>query len=689
MTASPVRAGLASILSAVVLALIPTGSNAQTQLSPPTMGAGDAAPLAQQGTETGTTRRPRALVPQAPGASPQAEPAPAPAGRTRPGTWGVRPRATTGTPSSSPQRPSFRTTRGGIRTEQLGGVNPDAVGALTVAQGGFGPTMWSGTKRPLIDLLLPQLPVRTASPTMRDLMRRLLLSTAVPPEGQAVPGSLIGQRIRLLSDMGELEGTAALLAAVPSRARSPELIRLGTDLLLLSGESARACAVTANQIRQTDTPYWQKMLIFCQMLAGDREKAMLGASLMQEMGEDDRAFFSLVDMLALGESQPLESLPDPTPLHLAMAKAAQAPLPSDMVKSARPAVLRTMALNVTLPVELRVLAGEKAEATGALPVRVLRELYGAVPFTEVELANPLTLAEGGTLPETEPVPSDVPDAAPMPDATPVDEGMSAEESGEAALPPPPLDPDMKGRVILFQTASAQTVSSAQAEAAAAALVRSREDGIRRYTSAVRVLLPVLESLEPSVKLMWLAPEMVRALLSAGQVERAGAWFRLLASNGAFNPESAKAAALLKPAMRLAGATEAQDWSPKDLARWWEAMMDRNPEDARDRGAMLFAVMEGIEEFVPEGLWDRLAEGQPTVPGFMPHTALWHRLGVASKRGNLGETILLSLVFMGEDGPEGSHPLVMEKVLGALRATGLEAEARALSVEAVGAGASRS
>ena len=66
-----------------------------------------------------------------------------------------------------------------ITVDQLSTPDSEVVGTLERDMGGFGQEMWRGTPRSLIDNLLPQLPIAIRSPTMRDLARRLLLSTSI------------------------------------------------------------------------------------------------------------------------------------------------------------------------------------------------------------------------------------------------------------------------------------------------------------------------------------------------------------------------------------------------------------------------------------------------------------------------------------------------------------------------------
>ena len=524
---------------------------------------------------------------------------------------------------------------GGVQIDILTSVDPDSAGALTEGDGGFGTAMWEGTERALVDVLLPRLPVNAASSAMRDLMRRLLLTTTAAPKGESEKGKLVALRVGLLADMGDFSGVNALLEATPARNQNDPMMRVESDARLLANDIARACALATAQIQKQDNPYWQKAFIFCQALAGEHDKAALGVALLREAGEDDAVFFALVDALASGQPATLESLPDPSPLHLAMARAAKAQLPADVISTDRPGVLRTIAISPNAPVELRLEAAERAEAAGALSVDALRQLYTSIPFSDDDLANPLTRAEA--------------------------------ESG-------PLS-----RALLYRTSIIQTVPTAQAEAVARALALAREGG--RYASTVRAFLPVLKRIGPSTELVWFAPEAVRALMIGGLPESAENWLGLLRASALFNPESGAVLGALMPVARLALSTDT--WSPDMLGVWWEG--EKSREGARERAALLYTLFESLGEPVPQPLWEALFDGPDRTTVAMPHPALWYRLANATRAedgaSRVGETVLLSLLAIGEGGPGGADPVILRRVLTSLGAIGLRKEARNLAVEA--------
>ena len=111
-------------------------------------------------------------------------------------------------------------------------------------------------------------------------------------------GSYIARRVGLLSSMGDTASVNQLLNATPGRSKINQLVRYEADARFLANDNARACSLAARQISIESSAYWQKAFIFCQALAGEHDKAALGVALLQDVGDEDEAFFSLVETLA-------------------------------------------------------------------------------------------------------------------------------------------------------------------------------------------------------------------------------------------------------------------------------------------------------------------------------------------------------------------------------------------------------
>jgi hypothetical protein len=521
-----------------------------------------------------------------------------------------------------------------IQVDSLRGIDPNSAGTLGEAQGGLGVAMWSGTNRKLVERLLPRLPVNTTSRAMRALEIRLLLSRAVAPQGEGPGGGLVALRVRLLAAIGDLAGVDDLLGVIPAHGEGDDLARVESDMSFLTNDNNRACSLARGRMGGGDNTYWQKAFIFCQALAQEHSKAALGVALLRESGDQDPVFFTLINALAAGGGATIEDLPDPSPLHLAMARVAKARLPPNVIASDRPGVLRTIAISPNVTVDLRLEAAERAESAGALDVDTLRQLYTSVSFTDEELASPLSRAEA--------------EAGPM------------------------------SRALLYRTALVQTVPTARAEAVARALALGREGG--RHASTARAFEPILKRIPPSAEMAWFAPQAIRAFLVVGDHQAARPWFQLLDASARFDEGSAAALDGLAPLARLAGSQGSEDWNPEKLTAWWNGVKEE--EDAGERASLLYALFESLGETVPEPLWEALLGGAQQAGGATTQPALWRQLGKAAAVGRVGETVLLSLLMLGQGGPGQASPLVLGRVVGSLSAVGLDAPARAIAVEAL-------
>jgi hypothetical protein len=223
-----------------------------------------------------------------------------------------------GGPSKSPR----------FEMEELSAPDPDGAGVLTEDQGGFGRAMWKGTPAAEVRSLIPTLPAVSGSRVMQSLARRLLLSTAIPPEGnRGLTPPLMELRAERLYAMGAVDGLGQLLKAAPASVSSPGLSRIEIDTWLLAGDSKSACEQAA--IAAQGGAFDPRLSIFCQISAGKVLEAGMALDLMREGKNADHAFIAAAEALSGTPPAKVTRLPDPTPLHLAMFKAAKMPLPAD------------------------------------------------------------------------------------------------------------------------------------------------------------------------------------------------------------------------------------------------------------------------------------------------------------------------------------------------------------------------
>ena len=170
------------------------------------------------------------------------------------------------------------------------------------------------------------------------------------------------------------------------------------------------------------------------------------------------------------------------------------------------------------------------------------------------------------------------------------------------------------------------------------------------------------------------------LYAAGRFEHANAWFTLARQQSLIDPQAVTAVAALWPYSRLAGTTTAT-WDG-DLSTWAETQSSLAEEKIAEHQLLLRTVFQALGQSDPL-IWSDLvgAQALDQLAALQPDAALIYALSEASQSGRLGETVLLALLALGEDGPGGAHPLVLHEVLSALARVDLAYEARLLAIEA--------
>lgn len=542
-------------------------------------------------------------------------------------------------PLDAPRAPAPTARGAEVQIGQLEEVDPSVAGLLDETNGGLGLEMWAGSERARIERLLPRLPMRTLSPAIQDLARRLLLSAAAVPDGEPFAPSLLGLRVERLMAGGHIARVNELLELAAASLDDPALTRAEVDAMLLAGDNAGACGRVSILVRSDPRPYWTKALAFCRSLDNDIGAVSLAVALLRDQGQvGDEAFFTLVSALTGNAGAQITTLIDPEPLHIAMLRAARLTVPADAVAGARPAILWAIATAPNDELGVRVEAAERAEAAGALPTEVLADIYAAVPYTGEDIG--IALQRAATL--------------------------------KGAM----------GNALLYQAAVVWGGDALRATALHRAWQRARASGAG-FGTAARVSLPITRQIAPHPDLMWFAHDASRALISAGDIDLAWAWLETASTEGAIgDAHAAETAHLLWPLLQMADPEGAFMRDPERAREWWRDLPPPDGGEAIDNRALLFTLYEALGDALPDAAWDPLFAAPLTVTAYQPSPAVSHALREASNAGRLAETVLLALVALGDVGSEGADPATLFAVVQALRRVGLANEARAIALEAV-------
>ena len=228
--------------------------------------------------------------------------------------------------TAAPAAPAARTTAdGAIRIEGLSRLTADAVGTLTPESGGLRTDLWQGTPGPIALRLVALLPGAPNSQAIRDLQRRLLLSSGPGPSGLAREGAMLAARAERLLAMGAVDELGALAKTIPGRVDDEALARPLAERAAATGDDATACGYHDAVAARADDRFWVKLGIVCDLWRGDTAKAELGVRLLGEIGETDGLLQDLVQaaVSGAGKAGGPTRLVGAGPLHLAAARLAK------------------------------------------------------------------------------------------------------------------------------------------------------------------------------------------------------------------------------------------------------------------------------------------------------------------------------------------------------------------------------
>ncbi|NWH07710.1 MAG: hypothetical protein HXY22_03515 [Alphaproteobacteria bacterium] len=564
-------------------------------------------------------------------------PAQTPSGSEEPAQGPASPQTLPQAPGRELQRlPDQAGTVGGPAIEMgtLDQVDSSAVGLLDDSNGGLGAKMWEGGSREAIAALMPRLPVATRSPAVNSLARRLLLTGAPAPQGAG--RTIIQMRLERMMAGGLIEDIPALVAKVI--APDERMQQLAVDALLLAGKDGDACGDASLMRLESGAPYWLKIRAYCYAVEENYAGVSLTLDLMRQQNIDAPVFFALAQQIAEAMPAKITTYLDPEPLELALFRLSGVAMPGDGLGNADPGDLRAIALTQTKVPALRLAAAEKAAEIGRFDLGDLGALYQGPKFKTRALDDPQKA-----------LPS-----------------LSATDAN----------------ALLYQVALKAKDNRAKAEAMLRALDFARSQG--HYTQFARLYAPYAIEIVPTPELSALAPEIVRALLAAGRVDRAQDWYATLQSLSFTNAREAQVLRHIEIALAVASPSQVFSDRAQGALQWLTDEAERRGvgDPLKAQVSLEAALLDALGFPVPPDVRFRLLQGQLAGTGAMPAQTVMVGLQSASQRGSVGETVLYSLSAMGDQGPAAAHPAAVVEAVAGLKSVGLDADARAIALEAL-------
>jgi hypothetical protein len=484
--------------------------------------------------------------------------------------------------------------------------------------------LWRGLDLKGLEDLLAVLDLPPRSPALHRLWRRVLLSSALPPTGVPSPDHFLALRLEALYRSGLVRDMEDLLAG--GGAPTPLLRALQARLDIGLGRKETGCRTIAElRAPSSGLPGRLKGEIlllggYCAAVAGDARAAGLAADLAREEGVVAELPLAVLASVASG-NKPRLTLPTRVLLLDLRFLELLGPVDATQVfEKAEPALLGALAADAQSPPRLQIAAAEAGMRLNALSADAIAEVYRRQSVSSSALADPAAQA---------------------------------------------ADPLLR-RALFFRATELSRSPAQQARFLRAVVDDARRSGFAAQMAAV--LAPQIAKVPSTPELGWFAEIAAEISLTAGDPVSAHRWIETAGGSRHWF-------ALCDLADSERGGTR-----PPELVAI---------EDLAGRGKLsgdvlhrLATVLNALDIEVPIALWDAASRLPQPSSGYLPETGVLADLARAGKSKEVGRTILLVMRTLGPDGPQAANILALSDAIRALKSVGLEADARALALEAL-------
>jgi hypothetical protein len=506
-----------------------------------------------------------------------------------------------------------------VSAEALGIPSPEKFDAL----------MWKGTSRSIAEQLL-SITSPTQSFVLNALEKRLLLSAAVPPEGNDASGlGLTALRIKKLIAFGDTPSAWSLTLRTEPKFVDDATFRDVVEAELALDPSS-ACPQVPGFVQTRTQADLQKALIICQLQSKDNKAAQVSLDVMRSQPKRDDIFLQIADKNILGDSKMFPH--QLTPLNaalVALLRLAQISVPGELYNHPDTSLISALLRAPSKEDSAQIGLAERAEQKSIITNDELERVYRAIVFGPEELADPLLANETGG----------------------------------------------KLRALLYQAASVEKDQNRRIAEVSKFAQSVTPDFLNASGKMLSDMLGILkaEAVASDNALL-----LARLYMISGQDASARDWLKIARTTASSQDDYE----ILWPQFVVSGLTSDADFDA-DLDKYIAALV--KPTDvmsetkaSRDSVVATLILLQAEDYKVSDKAWAAVwGERTDKHVSFSP--LFFDRLQEAAQNGRFAETILLAIDLAGEG--EISLPVEVQ-IIRALRALGLKSEAAVFGRESI-------
>jgi hypothetical protein len=514
-----------------------------------------------------------------------------------------------------------------IEQTQLSELNVWTVGAISRADGALANDIWARSDPAALAAAFDRLPAIYDSPATLALARRVLLTPADPPSGDAIVAAR--KRFEALGKMGAADELAIMAAGAGSSGADVAIAQYAAQAELARGRRAEACARGRNaNVGETIPTFLLRLRAYCAAVTGDRAAADLALELARAQNAADAWYTGAVASAggAPGARPPAARYENSLTTQLSIAGGLRPPR-TNALANASTLALVALARAENAPQPLRAQAAALAFRRGVLSARETRAILAATPAEVTTGLPPLATALRRI---TNPQPA---------------------AAGSEAAP-----------VSALETASAITDALRQARGPAEFQAVARFFLLEIRTS------PVAPDTAGAVLL-------ARAAVASNDAELGR---RLIGDARQAGGDEIALAPLDAALAALTGAYADAD------AMVLQRRIDRGARQHARTAARDVTILLALGASTNESVQAFLTANPPQ-GGAAADADTLRALAAAAERNAAGEGAVLAVVAAGQAGPARLDAGSVAAIIQALRSLGLEADARRVAAEAILAG----
>ena len=169
-------------------------------------------------------------------------------------------------------------------------------GVIDLRSGGLDPNLWQGTPASLAASLIQAAPLKTAEPLIKDMLKAVLLSSGVPPQGDLESQDIYNQaKLLAVSEMSDLETLDVFVTRLGAAARTPNL---QAELALRKNDLQTACGLSDTITEGRADIFWSRLRTVCHLEREEFAAAELTTDLLRSNGYKNSDYFLLVNVLS-------------------------------------------------------------------------------------------------------------------------------------------------------------------------------------------------------------------------------------------------------------------------------------------------------------------------------------------------------------------------------------------------------